>query len=69
MAICRQNAGDFNYAFATSKDGVHWTPAESKAHVPNGTNSKPVFERFGGVYYLGWQRGQSNGCLEQILPM
>ena len=55
MAICRQDAGDFNYAFATSKDGVHWTPAESQAHVPNGTNSKPVFDRFGGVYYLGWQ--------------
>lgn len=31
------------------------TPAEPRAHVPNGTNSKPVFERFGGVYYLGWQ--------------
>jgi hypothetical protein len=55
MAICRQDAGDFNYAFATSKDGVHWTPAEPRAHVPNGTNSKPVFERFGGIYYLGWQ--------------
>ena len=24
-------------------------------HVPNGTNSKPTFDCFGGVYYLGWQ--------------
>jgi hypothetical protein len=24
-------------------------------HVPNGTNSKPTFDRFGGAYYLGWQ--------------
>jgi hypothetical protein len=24
-------------------------------HVPNGTNSKPTFDRFGGTYCLGWQ--------------
>ena len=23
--------------------------------VTNGANSKPTFDRFGGVYYLGWQ--------------
>ena len=55
MAICRQDAGDRNYAFATSKDGILWTPAQSRAHVPDGTNSKPVFERLRGAYYLGWQ--------------
>ena len=23
--------------------------------MPNGANSKPTFDQFGGVYYLGWQ--------------
>jgi hypothetical protein len=23
--------------------------------VPNGLNSKPTFDKFGGIYYLGWQ--------------
>ena len=30
--------------------------------VPNGANSKPTFDRFGGVYYLGWQvRAEGRG--------
>jgi hypothetical protein len=54
-AISRQEGGDHNYLFTRSPDGVHWTPHEASAFVPNGTNSKPTFDRFGGVYYLGWQ--------------
>lgn len=23
--------------------------------MPKGTNSKPTFDRFNGIYYLGWQ--------------
>jgi len=53
MAICRNDAG--NYHFTTSKDGKTWTVGEPKPFVPNGLNSKPTFDKFGGVYYLGWQ--------------
>jgi hypothetical protein len=53
MAICRNDGG--NYHFTTSQDGKTWTVAEPKSFVPNGLNSKPTFDRFGGVYYLGWQ--------------
>ena len=53
MAICRNDAG--NYHFTTSKDGKTWTVGETKPFVPNGLNSKPTFDKFGGVYYLGWQ--------------
>jgi hypothetical protein len=53
MAICRNDAG--NYHFTTSKDGKTWTVGEPKPFVPNGLNSKPTFDTFGGVYYLGWQ--------------
>jgi len=53
MAIVRNDAG--NYHFTTSKDGKTWTVAEPKPFVPNGLNSKPTFDHFGGVYYLGWQ--------------
>ena len=55
MAIVRQEFGSKNYTFATSKDGRSWTPNESKPFVPSGTSSKPTFDRFGEIYYLGWQ--------------
>jgi predicted dehydrogenase len=53
MAICRNDKG--NYHFTTSRDGRTWTPGREMPHVPNGANSKPTFDCFGGVYYLGWQ--------------
>ena len=53
MAICRNDAG--NYHFTTSKDGKTWSVGQTMPFVPNGLNSKPTFDKFGGVYYLGWQ--------------
>ncbi|NGF55951.1 exo-alpha-sialidase [Parapedobacter sp. SGR-10] len=53
MAIIRQNGG--NYVFSTSKDGKTWTRAEYRDFVPNGGDSKPTFDKFNGIYYLGWQ--------------
>jgi hypothetical protein len=53
MAICRNDGG--NYHFTTSKDGKTWSVGKELPIVPNGTNSKPTFDKFGGVYYLGWQ--------------
>jgi hypothetical protein len=56
MAICRNDAG--NYHFTTSNDGKSWTVGETKPFVPNGLNSKPTFDKFSGVYYLGWQENK-----------
>lgn len=53
MAICRNDKG--NYHFTTSADGKMWSVGKEMPFVPNGTNSKPTFDQFGGVYYLGWQ--------------
>jgi hypothetical protein len=53
MAICRNDAG--NYHFTTSKDGKTWTIGQPMPFVPNGLNSKPTFDKFGAIYYLGWQ--------------
>jgi hypothetical protein len=53
MAICRNDAG--NYHFTTSQDGRTWTPGLEMPHVANGANSKPTFDRFNGVFHLGWQ--------------
>ncbi len=53
MAICRNDKG--NYHFATSADGKIWSVGKPLPIVPNGANSKPTFDKFGGVYYLGWQ--------------
>ncbi|MFZ4398094.1 MAG: sialidase family protein, partial [Kiritimatiellia bacterium] len=53
MAICRSDVG--NYHFTTSKDGKTWSVGQERPIVPNGVNSKPTFDTFGGVYYLGWQ--------------
>ena len=53
MAICRNDKG--NYHFTTSSDGKTWSVGQTLPQVPNGANSKPTFDKFGGVYYLGWQ--------------
>ena len=55
MAICRQNDGNRNYVFTTSADGKMWEPGVYMDFVPNGWNSKPRFDLFNGIYYLGWQ--------------
>ncbi len=58
LAIIRQDKG--NYVFSTSKDGKTWTKGEYRDWVPNGSSSKPTFDKFNGIYYLGWQeRGRS----------
>jgi hypothetical protein len=54
-AISRQERGDQTYMFTRSHDGVLWTPHEYWELVTHGTNSKPTFDLFDGVYYLGWQ--------------
>ncbi len=53
MAICRSEKG--NYLFTTSTTGRTWTVGRELPIVPNGANSKPTFDKFGGTYYLGWQ--------------
>ncbi len=53
MAICRNDKG--NYHFVTSKDGRDWSAGIEVPFVPNGANSKPTFDKFGDIYYLGWQ--------------
>jgi len=55
MAICRQDGGNRNYHFTTSEDGRAWAVGRELAFVPNGDSSKPTFDCFGGIYYLGWQ--------------
>ncbi len=59
MAICRNDSG--NYHFTTSGDGRIWTEGRELAWVTNGANSKPTFDCFGGIYYLGWQEATSIG--------
>lgn len=59
LAICRNDKG--NYHFTTSRDGASWTVAAPRPFVPNGLNSKPTFDRFGGVYHLGWQENTKVG--------
>jgi predicted neuraminidase len=67
MAICRQEAGNQNYTFTTSPDGRAWSPHAYRAIVPNGTNSKPLFEKFLGVYFLGWQEStRINGVSRSV---
>jgi len=55
LAICRAESGDRNYVFSTSKDGRTWTRGEPRPFVSKGSASKPSFDKFNGVYYLGWQ--------------
>jgi hypothetical protein len=70
LAICRQDGGNRNYHFATSQDGRLWTEARELPFVINGTNSKPTFDRVGGVYYLGWQdAAQVNGVSRSVFNL
>ncbi len=63
MAICRQENRDYNYMFSTSNDGIKWSNNEYRDIVSNGLNSKPTFDCFNGIYYLGWQEATSiNGA-------
>lgn len=55
LAICRQENGDHNYWFCESKDGRTWTTGGEKDFVEKGAGSKPTFDKFNGIYYLGWQ--------------
>jgi hypothetical protein len=55
LAICRQENGDHNYWFCESRDGKSWTTGGEKDFVKKGAASKPTFDHFNGVYYLGWQ--------------
>ena len=70
MAICRQEGGNHNYTFTTSRDGVHWTPGEHRAFVPNGSSSRPTFDRFRGIYFLGWQESTKiNGVSRSVFNL
>jgi len=65
IAICRNDGG--NYHFTSSADGVTWDVAKEMPFVPNGLNSKPTFDKFGGVYYLGWQEAtRIRGCNRSV---
>ena len=55
VAVCRSEMKDQTYLFTTSKDGKNWEEARELPFVRDGSQSKPVLERFHGVYYLGWQ--------------
>lgn len=55
LAISRKENGDHNYWFSESKDGRTWTTGGEKDFVKKGAGSKPTFDKFDGVYYLGWQ--------------
>lgn len=61
VAICRSSAETGNYLFTTSPDGRKWTEGREWPFVTNGESSKPTFDRFGGVYYLGWQEATRIG--------
>ncbi|MCG6186650.1 sialidase family protein [Maribellus maritimus] len=57
-AICRRDGtkwSDVNYFMLTSNDGENWSQRELFDFIVDGTNSKPTFDKFKGIYYLGWQ--------------
>jgi len=65
MAICRNDSG--NYHFTTSPDGRTWSEGREMPYVTNGGNSKPTFDKFGDLYYLGWQeRTQIHGVSRSV---
>ncbi len=65
LAICRNDAG--NYRFAGSEDGRTWAQAREMPFVTSGDASKPTFDRFGGIYYLGWQdKARINQCQRSV---
>ncbi|MCG6190051.1 sialidase family protein [Maribellus maritimus] len=58
MAICRNDGQQWdgtNYLFQESKDGKSWDFSNRFDFVVNGINAKPTFNKFNGIYYLGWQ--------------
>ena len=55
LAVCRQEGGSRNYVFKQSRDGTVWSAGDNRNVIPNGTSSKPTFDRIGGFYWLGWQ--------------
>lgn len=56
MAILRTDNKDLNYVVSVSgKNGKNWSEAGYAPFIPTGSNSKPIFEKFGNIYYLGWQ--------------
>jgi predicted neuraminidase len=65
LAICRQDQGTENYMFTTSADGRTWSPPAYRDLVPNGGSSKPVFEKFDRLYYLGWQESTRIGGISR----
>ncbi len=68
MSICRNDSG--NYHFTTSKDGRTWTAGREMPRVKNGDNSKPTFDRFGDIYYLGWQEAtRIGGCRRSVFNL
>lgn len=68
MAICRNDKG--NYHFTTSRDGRTWSVGQEMPFVPNGANSKPTFDCFGGVYYLGWQEAtRVDGIIRSVFNL
>ncbi len=70
MAISRQENRDQNYMFARSRDGVTWSEHAYWDAIPNGTNSKPTFNRFGDLYYLGWQEAtRVNGVFRSVFNL
>jgi hypothetical protein len=70
LAICRSSAGAGNYFFMTSPDGLRWTLADGFPFVQNGESSKPTFDRFGGLYYLGWQESTKiGGCRRSVFNL
>lgn len=67
IAICRNDGGNRNYRFTTSKDGITWSQGKEMPFVPNGLNSKPTFNKFGDIYYLGWQENTTlGGCRRSV---
>ena len=55
VAILRTEEGARNYAFSESVDGRDWNTAAYRGFLRTGTTSKPTFNRFNNIYYLGWQ--------------
>ena len=69
MVIMRSEIGNYagNYAFTFSADGKTWESARFMDLIPNGMESKPTFDLFNGVYYLGWQEStQINGVHRSV---
>ena len=55
LSIVRNDRAPFQYTFWQSPDGMEWTKIQGGYFDPKGTCSKPTFDCFNGVYYIGWQ--------------